>query len=319
MKLTFTTLLLGIILMSCTNGKKIAHDTVIISGKIIDPNSAMVYLNRVNHFEYYKDDYLVDSTAIAKNGTFSFKINKSYSNLYTLSTSNFLPFTYQVYRKNPERYYFANCEKFFTQIPTLYIHKEDSLNIVWYNKPSIDSIVSLDNSADNQVKMRSLYLETTIDKRHTDYNNYSIDKNTQWNNLLKEQNRLLKQIDTTAIDDELSFDNYMYSEYVLGTLNAYLNWYEIAYTNKVEVLLKTENKQSLYHSIFMKYERHNWNPNSLQYYKFTERFVNYKMNLNNSSFKKYHLPSELKISVAAKVLSGKNKDLYLKLLRTQQE
>ena len=301
-----------ILILSCDNKKETTGS--IIYGKLNSTKSKTVYLNRVNHFDNLNENYTIDSTSISENGDFKFEKQNLTSELVTISTEKFKPFTYQIYSKAPQTYFFGNCEKFFTSIPTFYITNEESININWNETQSIDSISSPDNTGILQVKLREFYLNSNkINTSKLDYDS-KLDYKTNWEQLLIEKLFDLKAVNLDNIKIENSFDNYLYSEIYLGHLNKFLNWFEQNFPEKVENSINNPKSSDLYSDIFREYDKHKWNPKSLEYYKFTERFVNYNMNVQSKSFENYYQPTENKRKLAGKVLSGKNREQYLKLL-----
>lgn len=316
MKNIFTLLLLFTILLSCTRQNN--EVGIIISGRIISPKSHMVYLNEVNHFNNLNENYTIDSTSVSETGEFVFKKHNLQSKLITIATESFKPYTYQIYSTAPQTYFFENCEKFFTSIPTFYITDEDSLNINWIHIPKgIDSISSPDQSAALQIKLREFYLGSK--KPNSSSVNYDnkVDFKKNWRQMLIEKDNDIKNTNFKNIEDENSFDNYLYTEVYLGHLNRYLNWFEEHYYENVEASLKNPNSQEFYSNIFSNYNMHEWNSKSLEYYKFTERYVNHYMNIDSRSFKHYYKPSEQKRKIAKKFLDGKNRKRYLALINEQ--
>lgn len=289
-----------------------------ISGKLFSANSKTIYLNVIDHFDYFNDGYIVDSTTISANGEFKFNRQNLESKLVSLTTEKFKPITYQIFRNAPQTYYFGNCEKFFTSIPTFYVTDEDSLNINWIHIPKgIDSISSPDQSAALQIKLREFYLGSK--KPNSSSVNYDnkVDFKKNWRQMLIEKDNDIKNTNFKNIEDENSFDNYLYTEVYLGHLNRYLNWFEEHYYENVEASFKNPNSQEFYSNIFSNYNMHEWNSKSLEYYKFTERYVNHYMNIDSRSFKHYYKPSEQKRKIAKKFLDGKNRKRYLALINAQ--
>ncbi|KAA1241019.1 hypothetical protein [Aquimarina sp. RZ0] len=234
--------------------------------------------------------------------------------MVSIATKKFKPFTYQIYSSAPQTYFFGNCEKFFTSIPTFYITNEKSININWIETQSIDSINSPNNTGIQQIKLREFYLNSNkLDASKLDYDN-KLDYKTNWEQMLIEKEFDLKIVDLDNIKNENSFDNYLYSEIYLGHLNTFLNWFEQNFPEKVENSIKNPKSDNFYSDFFKEYDKHKWNSKSLEYYKFTERYVNYIMNIESKSFENYYQPTGNKRKLAEKVLSGNNRELYLKLI-----
>lgn len=288
-----------------------------IYGTLYGSDSQTLYLNEIDHFDYFNNAWTIDSTTVATDGSFSFEDQNLKGKLISLTTEKFQPFTYQIFTKNPESYFFGNCEMFFTSIPTLYITDEEKINLNWTKTQRADVLSSPDQSGTSQLKMREYYLNAKkIQASSLDYDSKNNHK-TNWAEMLKERTYDLEQADLKNIDSENSFDNYLYSEIYLLHLNNFLNWYEENFPEKVNAALKEPKSDDFYGSLFSAYNEHEWNPKSLEYYKFTERYVNYHMNVQSKSFANYYQPTPQKRKLAAQVLNGKNRERYLTLLDKQ--
>lgn len=309
--------ILTLAIFSCKEENSEKKKLLTISGKLISSESKIVYLKMIDNFDYLTDNYIVDSTLVSSNGHFEFKIEHLPSNLLSLSTKNYQPASYIVLRQAPDKYYYGSCARFFASEPTLYLSNTDSVNIEWFDNKGLDSIVHKTSIGKNQNIMRNYYSNISDNVAgHLDREN-PLDSQIAWNNVLKDQQEDLISFDISGIKDVNSFENYMYSEIVLNNLNGYLNWYEDVYFDKVNSAIESQRKTGLYNQIFTTYIDHLWNPNSFEYYKFTERFVNYHMNLKNKSFKAYYKPSMEKRERAEKILTGKNRERYLSILDRQ--
>jgi hypothetical protein len=312
MKKLYIIIFSAIIVLSCDN--KTEKTGTIISGKLNSSKSKTIYLNSVNHFDNLNENYTIDSTSVSENGEFKFKKHNLSAELVTIATKKFKPFTYQVYSTAPQTYFFGNCEKFFTSIPTFYITDEEYIKINWFETKSIDSISSPDNSGVLQVKLREFYLNSNnIDASNLDYDN-KVNIEDNWKQMLKERTFDLKSIDDNNLTLNDSFDNFLYSEIYLGHLNKFLNWFEKFHLDNVELAINNPQSKSVYLRIFNEYNNHNWNSKSLEYYKFTERYVNHHMNIESKSFKNYYESTEIKRKLANRVLETKNRERYLELI-----
>jgi hypothetical protein len=308
----FTTI---IFFTSCNS--QIKSESVSISGKLFSSKSKTVYLNKIDHFDYLDDQYTIDSTTVSENGEFKFNAQNLNSQLVSLTTEKFKPYTYQIYSAAPQTYFFGNCEKFFTNIPTFYITDEQSISIDWYEYKEIDSISSPNKSGQRQVNLRDFYLtKNKIDKSDLNYDTKQDFKST-WEQMQIERGFDLKKVNLENIDVEYSFDNYLYTETYLGHLNQFLNWFEEYFQENIESSLHNIESDSFYSSIFLEYNKHRWNPKSLEYYKFTERFVNHHMNIESKSFEHYYIPTIEKRKLAERILKGVNRERYLTLIDKQ--
>jgi hypothetical protein len=316
MTIRFFTLLTSFLLvLSCS--KKSGKEGTTISGTLHSSESRTVYLNLIDHFDFLNDEYNIDSTSVSEDGTFVFEGQNLESKLISLTTKKFAPYTYQAFRAMPQAYYYGNCEKFFTSEPTFYISDENSISIHWYQTQSIDSISSPDNSGIHQVALRAFYLASKkIETSNLDYDKKdSVDVNLK--KMIEEREFDLKSIDHKNISNADSFDNYIYSEIYLGHLNTFLNWFEEYHSEKVDFAINNQSLKNTYLEIFSEYNSHNWNSKSLEYYKFTERYVNHHISLQNKSFEHYYKPSQEKRELAKKVLNEANEKKYLNSIDKQ--
>ncbi len=317
MKKKIVLLILVFFSISCRKQKLEIEKTITISGKLISNRTKIVYLKMIDNFNYLGDNYIVDSTMVSNEGEFKFKVNKSSSNLLSLSITNKEPFSYRVLREIPDKYYFGSCAKFFAAEPTFYVSANDSINIDWFNREGLDSVIHKTHLKKTQNLMYQYYSNAHKSVAANLYEEDSIDYETAWNKVIKDQENKLKLIDTFKIRTTESFENYMYTEIVLNNMNIYLNWFENKYPNRVNSAILNSNNDNFYNQILTKYSNHLWNSKSFEYYKFTERFVNYHMNLKNQIFKTYYEPTKEKKQIAKKVLKGKNRKLYLSVLEKQ--
>lgn len=302
------------IIVSCN--KTHSHGTI-ISGKITPSNTKTVYLNIVDNFDYLNDQYTIDSTFVSQTGDFTFSTQDLDAKLVTITTEKFIPFTYQIYRSAPENFTAGNCAMFFVSIPTLYISDEKNIYINWSKTAGADLINSPDNSGNRQIKLRDFYLNYRVSEANN--LNYQIKQDFEklWQEMLLQKEIDLKSNNLTNNASENSFDNYLYTEIYLGHLNEFLNWFERFYPEDIKAFIRNPKEKNFYSNIFQEYNKHQWNSKSLEYFKFTERYVNFHMNLNISSFNNYYKPSEKKRNIAAKVLNAKNKERYLDLIDKQ--
>lgn len=305
------------ILISCKRQNSETKKTITISGKLISDKSKIVYLKMIDNFNYLTNNYLIDSTTISEDGKFEFKIEQLPSNLLSLSTNNYPPVSYRVLNEMPDKYYFGGCARSFASEPTLYLTENDSVNIEWFDKEHLDSIIHKTDLAKNQNIMQKYYANIQENVAGNLDRENPLDYQTAWENVLIDQKKDLKSIDISKIDMVDSFENYIYSEITLFNLNMYLNWFEDIHPEKVNSAIINLDKSDFYSQIFAKYSDHLWNPKSFDYYKFTERYVNYHMNIKNKSFETYYKPSIEKREVAEKVLNGENKKKYLATLDEQ--
>src|SRR5690606_11166772 len=93
-----------ILITSCNSQKDSGKIT--ISGKLLSSKSKTIYLNKIDHFDYFNDKYTIDSTSVSENGDFKFNSQNLNSELVSISTEKFKPFTYQIFSAAPQTYYY---------------------------------------------------------------------------------------------------------------------------------------------------------------------------------------------------------------------
>lgn len=307
------------IIYSCDGNEDSEMTT--ISGVIHSPDSKKVYLSKIDHFDYMNNGYIIDSSDISEDGKFKFSAHDLSSNLISITTADFRPFTLQILNNWPETYFAGNCEKFYTNNPTFYIEKDKNIDFEWFQNFNIDSIGYLNNSksVSRQIRLRDFYLSAKkIDSSDLDFD-LPIKIQENWKQLLIERGYDIRAANLKQISSIYSFDNYLYTEIYLGSLNYFLNWIERFYPEEVKFAIQNPEKETVYSRIFSEYKNHNWNPRSFEYYKFTERYVSHYMNIESKDFEHYYIPSENKREIAKQVLDGENKKRYVLLMKEQLE
>jgi hypothetical protein len=58
------------------------------------------------------------------------------------------------------------------------------------------------------------------------------------------------------------------------------------------------------------YNSDKWHPNSIEYYKLTEHYISYKLNIKNGKTKKYYEPSIEKYKIAKEYARKNIRELY---------
>jgi len=297
-----------LIIISCQNEiKKDSSANVVLRGEIITDKQKM-YIKNMNTFDYLNEEFIIDSVQIDENGKFEFNLDRSKHQLFSLSLNKNRPSNYILMQDAPEIYYFATCAATFTQNPTIYLDDIDTMKLIWKEDGRIPIIKHFNKN--QKLHEYFLNIQNKLSSTIEDIEN----PDSVWNIFLIDEVNALKDIDTTKVNIPNSFDNYMFTEVKLYTINNYLKWYESIHPTLVLKSIQSQDKSSLYNRMFDKYKEHQWNKNSFEYFKFTEKVVTHYMNIENSQFNEYYEPSKEKLRIASKYLKGITKTKYIEIL-----
>lgn len=289
-----------ILLISCY---KSHEEEYTISGLIENKEKEIVYLKKYDHFNYLDTEYFLDSCAIDKNGFFKFNIKKGYPNLVTLTTHKYPPATYQVFSETPEQFYYSFCANFLAETPTFYIEKGKNYIIKhWDSNRNIESVVFNDSNAN---LLREYYKEIDFrkDLRGKDRKPLLMQKEKALNHILKIRDFYLKKYDLNKDFDKNSFENYFKTEITLGAITEFLQWFQNVPNRNID--------DEFFSKLMAVYKEDSWHPSSVEYYKLTEHFISYKLNIKNKSLIIYYPPSDEKVLIAMKNANDNIKSIYV--------
>ena len=292
-------IILATFLFNCQNKKKPEYT---ISGKNIEIIGDTVFLKKFKHFDYLDDNYILDTCIVNDKGEFSFKIKESYPKLVSLTNHNKPPNTYQVFKNSPEIFYYSFCANFLAETPTLYLENNSNYKIEHWDSKLNDSSIIYNNKKLNQ--LRKYYRNIDYRKGYIDDNRDFLDitKEEAWGNVSKIRDSFLSEFNLDKKNSQNSFKNYLNTEIQLGAVNDFLIWY----------FRKTDNNitNNFYGGLMEIYNSDKWHPNSVEYYKLTEHYINYKLNIKNGKTKKYYKPSIEKYEIAKEYARENIKELY---------
>ncbi|NRR93583.1 hypothetical protein HSX10_18600 [Winogradskyella undariae] len=292
-------IILATFLFNCQNKKKPEYT---ISGKNIEIIGDTVFLKKFKHFDYLDDNYILDTCIVNDKGEFSFKIKESYPKLVSLTNHNKPPNTYQVFKNSPEIFYYSFCANFLAETPTLYLENNSNYKIEHWDSKLNDSSIIYNNKKLNQ--LRKYYRNIDYRKGYIDDNRDFLDitKEEAWGNVSKIRDSFLSEFNLDKKISQNSYENYLNTEIQLGAVNDFLIWY----------FRKTDNNitNNFYGGLMEIYNSDKWHPNSVEYYKLTEHYINYKLNIKNGKTKKYYKPSIEKYEIAKEYARENIKELY---------
>ena len=278
-----------------------------ISGVIEDMDKEIIYLKKYDHFNYLDEEYILDSCTIDKNRSFKFILKKEYPNFVTLTTYKHPPGTYQVFAETPEHFYYSFCSNFLAETPTFYI--EDGKDYIinhWDSDRNLESVVFNDSNAN---ALRDYYKEIDFrkDLRGKDRKPLIVEKEIALSRILKIRDYYLKKYNLDKDFDKNSFKNYFKTEITLGAITEFLQWFPNVPDRRIDDVF--------FSKLMSVYEEDYFHPSSLEYYKLTEHYISYKLNIKNKCVKIYYPPSDEKLMIAMKYVNDNVKSSYVNNIR----
>lgn len=297
MRLLLLTLILGI--FTCTA----QTEKIKFTGNAKDLAGDTIYLKKYAHFDYLDDDFILDSATVDEEGNFQLEMDDRGAQLVLISPYSNEPPSYQILRKNPDHYYYSMCMNFFGRNPTIYAESGNNYQVDHWDQKNDD--LSVRFADENQKKLRSYY-------REIDYRGLVSDENRKllhlpaaeaWSRIEKERDERLSALNLDKDFPVQSFEHYLKTEITLGAVNEFLIWYN----NKTDGSIEND----LYKGLMDQYTAEEWNPHSMSYFKLTERFITYQLNLKHGKTEDYFAPSEEKLETAQKFARRNIKDKYV--------
>lgn len=315
MKISSITIILFLVVsaISCNNTPK-SHQTdfIIVKGNIKGFDGKTLYAKNINAISY-QNNSILDSALVDNNGDFDFKISKSLPLLLNFSKNGRQHPIHELLQKNPDKYYYGYCSMYYIPEPTLYLTDNLNIQLDWTVSERIDSYNFDLAATKNQVKFYDYYLNEDISKVLYEDDGFfkTMDSQTAWNKVEAAMNEALikYEVDENTLQDE--FNNYLKTEIKLGSANMYLNWYEYMFAKDLEKAFASDNIPELYAKTINMHEDFQWNTDSVEFYKMTERFITFNLNKSIKEFKDYYPTSERKISIARDLLKPSIADEYV--------
>jgi len=279
------------------------HPQIVISGHTEALIGDTIYLKKLDHFDYLNQEYIIDSSIVDEHGDFQFQIDDRKDKLITLSRYKSAPNTNQIFKDEPEHYYYSFCANFFAMNPTLYVEGNKNYEISHWDTSNSDTSISY--VSDKQNKMRTHYRNIDFRGKLSDVNRdfIQLTKENAWAIIEQYRGEKLKLMELTDSFPINSFEHHLKTELYLGAINAYLIWYSYETDGAID--------GSFYKSLMDQYHSEQWNPNSVEYFKLTERYVTYQLNLKHGATEDYYKPSIEKIEFAKRFASKNVKEQYV--------
>lgn len=301
-------LLVYLVLTACSN----QTTTISIKGKIKGYDGKMVYAKRIDAISYHNNS-IVDSAIVDENGAFEFELNQQTPILLNLSKYNRQHPVHQVLQQDPERYYYGYCAMFYIPEPTLYLHESDTIELDWTVKNQLDSFTFNYPNTAAQITFYDYYFKENLSEGLYDeagnFKQMKVEK--AWETIELAMNETLAKYKVQEKGKDNSFTHYLHTEIKMGGINLFLNWFEHLYEQQLTQAFNTGELPNLYTNTFDIYTNSQWNIQSVEYYKMTERFLTFKLNKANGQFQQYYRPNEEKRSMAKKVLTTSIVDRYV--------
>lgn len=280
----------------------------IITGNSKTLAGQTVYLKKYSHFDYL-EEYMIDSTVIDPDGSFTFNLEVDEPELLTIGKFNNPPATYMVLRDRPDHYYYSFCEKFFGFDPLFYVEQGTNYKISHWNKEE-DEVTYMD---DRHNLLRKYYknIDWKKDLRDPNRDPLQMDAEKAWELVSSQRDSVLAELDFTGELENESFENYLKTEIELGSLNEFLLWNYRQSENPLE--------GELLDQIMETYNSGNWNPNSIELYKLTERYISHRMNRQKGKNLYYYEPDVKKIAMAEKYADPRIREKFIRNMKILME
>lgn len=250
-----------------------AQDSIVISTKNLNNKfveGQKVFITRINYFEYQKSDYLIDSSYVNA-GNISIRNGQNKQALYFVSNEKQTPLTYLPLIQYPEVYTYMFCSNFYTIQNYLLLEKK-------FNK--------LENDYFKEFYLR--FSRNSFDRKLYKGSEYKLMQPGQaLEKVEKQKKKFEHQLTKNKDNFSNAFNDYIYTEIELGSLNQYLNWYEETQMNKITIEFDENLESSEHKRIYDFVISKRWNSNSIQYFRMIERIINYNESKARKTFNTY--------------------------------
>lgn len=292
-----------------------------ISG-VFDPDSTdHIYIYDLNYFTKNDGNLIIDSINIQDDKSFSYALTQELPKLLYLSTTKATPPTAKFLKDHPEAYYFSFCSNYYSNGVYLFADPGNSISITWIkndwsNDVSKDSIIYGSTNGDTQQFLRDFYVKVGNEEFDEElridggFKNLNPKEAFELIHLAKEKMKMYAS-DKMPQNASARFKNYIGTEIELGSINQFLNWYEYVYSENLTKDFKSKSLPKLYTDCYEISILKNWNPNSIEFYKFVEKYITFKINSERGSFKEYYASEDLKTQQAANLPYENIRNLYL--------
>lgn len=283
----------------------------IITGNSKTLAGETIYLKKYSHFDYL-DEYMIDSTVVNPDGKFTFSLKIDDPELVTIAKTKRPPGSYMVLRDRPDLYYYSFCEKFFGFDPLFYVEQGTNYHIAEWDKE--EDVVTYDDNRHNLLRKYYKNVDWKKDLRDPNRVPLQMDAKKAWELVSNQRDSIFAELDFAGELENKSYENYLRTEIELGAINKFLVWNK----SQIENTLTAD----LLEQIMETYNSGNWNPNSMEIYKLTERYISYQMNKQEGKNLYYYEPGAEKIAMAEKYADPRIRKKYIrnmKILMEQKE
>jgi hypothetical protein len=310
-----------LIAISCDKkSRSLQTDLITVNGNIKGFEGKTLYAKNINPISFHSNSIL-DSALVDKNGNFEFKIARSLPLLVSFTKYSGQHIIHKILQKDPDKYYYGYCSKFYTPEPTHYLTENFNIQLDWTVLERMDTFNFDSATSKNHVRFYNYYLKENISKvLYQDDGSYKMmNTETAWDEIERATKETLIKysVGENALQDE--FNHYLNTEIKLGAANQYANWYEYTFTKELEEAFSSGTIPEMYSKTINIYLDSKWNTNSVEFYKMTERFITFNLNKSNKKFKNYYPTSDRKISKARELLEPSLADKYISNISWETE
>jgi len=297
-------------------------DSTKIQGRFHPDSHQTVYLKKIDYFQKNEKPLIVDSAYIDHNKKFSFELNIDMPGLFYLSTNNEFLATVSYFNQYPDRYYYSFCSKYYSNGIYLFIEPRNSVSIEWWaNDWPKDSVSYAGAQGLSQQFFKEFYSKVSkedySDNLYEGSNYKRIAPAMAQKIVNKAKERMIDYVQENKDKFSINLYNYFITEIELGALNQFLNWYEYVYEDSLRHAFASDQLPDFYVNAFNTYDSsEKWNKLSIEFYKFTERYVTFNANKASNEFKKYYGDTDLKVTIASRCLNDNVKMKYIKKITT---
>jgi len=290
--------------------------SMIVNGTIKGFEGKRLYAKQINPISYHSN-CIIDSSKVNENGEFEFKITSHSPLLLNFSKNNKQHPVHLVLQEAPEKYYYGYCALFYAPEPTMYLTESTHIEIDWTVNDLLDSFAFNYPKSDNQQKFYNFYLNEDLSKGlFEEWGEFKkMEESEAWDLIEQTMNKTLKQYGIEENNSNDKFDHYLYTEIKLGALNMFMNWYDEVNKEALKLAFASNEISTLYTNAFTIYSNKEWNHQSVEYFKMTERFITFSLNKSNHDFQKYYPPNEEKIELTKNILPSSVADIYIANLK----
>lgn len=299
---------LSFLLFSCQYQPK----KITINGNIKEYTGEKVYVKQVDAFAY-NNNTLLDSAIVNENGDFQFIIENASPLLLSLSKNNRQHPVHKVLQDHPEYYYYGYCAMFYIPEPTAFINESSIIGLDWSVKNQLDSFSFKCADSENFRKFYNYYRQERLGKDLYQENGKfkEMEMEAAWNIIEHAVNELMSKYGVLQNKSDIDNNSYLYTEINLGGANQFLNWLEHINEDKLDDAFKRDALPELYLRTFDRFANNDWNAQSVEFFKMTERYITFNLNKSYRKFQNYYPLDKEKMELVKKILPASVAERYV--------